>query len=173
MSSFQSVLETQRGRELAERLARIRPHGKRRKDWWTRERILAFLRSAGRCEYCGDDLICSRAAFFGAEWDHIVPRDRGGEHAPCGRKNQSQCFHVTDAEEFERNIAVACPKCNSAKSNRLPEQTNVRALLAEQDASKRIERLSPWVQRLRNECRAMEEFEILRELTEMARCRTD
>ncbi|WP_208028005.1 HNH endonuclease [Rhabdothermincola sediminis] len=57
-----------------------------------------FLRDGGVCQYCG------RKA---DSIDHVVPRSRGGSHA-------------------WENVVAACGRCNSAKRDRLLEETSMR-----------------------------------------------
>lgn len=56
--------------------------------------MLPKLPLGASCAYCGQPAI---------GWDHIVPRSRGGSNTP-------------------ENLAPACRKCNSSKSNRTPEE---------------------------------------------------
>lgn len=57
-----------------------------------------FLRDGGRCQYC------SRRA---ESIDHVVPRSRGGTHS-------------------WDNVVAACRRCNTAKRDRLLEETTMR-----------------------------------------------
>ncbi|MEJ5253816.1 MAG: HNH endonuclease [Acidimicrobiales bacterium] len=57
-----------------------------------------FLRDGGLCQYCG------RKA---DSIDHVVPRSRGGRHT-------------------WDNVVAACARCNSAKRDRLLEETSMR-----------------------------------------------
>lgn len=57
-----------------------------------------FLRDGGLCQYCG------RKA---DSIDHVVPRSRGGRH-------------------IWENVVAACARCNSAKRDRLIEETSMR-----------------------------------------------
>ncbi|MCB1250226.1 MAG: HNH endonuclease [Acidimicrobiales bacterium] len=61
-------------------------------------RRAVFLRDGGRCQYCG-----RRAESI----DHVVPRSRGGAHS-------------------WDNVVAACRRCNSAKRDRLLEETTMR-----------------------------------------------
>lgn len=62
---------------------------------------LIFVRAKGRCEYCGAELIHDRIAFDSVQFDHIVPKSKGGSD---------------DAE----NIAFTCKVCNTTKTTFLP-----------------------------------------------------
>lgn len=61
-------------------------------------RRAVFLRDGGRCQYCG-----RRAESI----DHVVPRSRGGTHT-------------------WDNVVAACRRCNSAKRDRMLEETTMR-----------------------------------------------
>jgi 5-methylcytosine-specific restriction endonuclease McrA len=61
-------------------------------------RRAVFLRDGGRCQYCG-----AKAESI----DHVIPRSRGGEHT-------------------WENVVAACERCNSAKRDRLLEDTSMR-----------------------------------------------
>ncbi len=61
-------------------------------------RRAVFLRDGGRCQYCG-----AKAESI----DHVIPRSRGGEHT-------------------WENVVAACERCNSAKRDRLLEDTPMR-----------------------------------------------
>jgi len=61
-------------------------------------RRAVFLRDGGRCQYCG-----AKAESI----DHVIPRSRGGEHT-------------------WENVVAACERCNSAKRDRLLEDTTMR-----------------------------------------------
>jgi 5-methylcytosine-specific restriction endonuclease McrA len=61
-------------------------------------RRAVFLRDGGRCQYCG-----GKAESI----DHVIPRSRGGEHT-------------------WENVVAACERCNSAKRDRLLEDTPMR-----------------------------------------------
>jgi hypothetical protein len=90
-------------------------------DGWATERAkvgpIVFARDGGLCTYCGssDDPTI----------DHIVPRVRGGDHE----------LH---------NLTTACRPCNSAKSDRTPEEwVNRPARCVAYAASKAITMESP------------------------------
>jgi 5-methylcytosine-specific restriction endonuclease McrA len=61
-------------------------------------RRAVFLRDGGRCQYCG-----AKAESI----DHVIPRSRGGEHT-------------------WENVVAACERCNSAKRDRLLEDTSMQ-----------------------------------------------
>jgi 5-methylcytosine-specific restriction endonuclease McrA len=56
-----------------------------------------FDRANGYCEYCGQDLLISRAAYASAQVDHVLGRAAGGGHSP-------------------ENLRLACSQCNSSLS---------------------------------------------------------
>ena len=58
---------------------------------------LVFNRANGYCEYCGQDLLISRAAYASAQVDHVLGRSVGGMHNP-------------------ENLRLACSQCNSSLS---------------------------------------------------------
>jgi 5-methylcytosine-specific restriction endonuclease McrA len=60
-----------------------------------------FVRAKGCCEYCGAELIHDRIAFDSVQFDHIVPKSKGGSDDP-------------------ENIAFACKVCNTAKNTYMP-----------------------------------------------------
>ena len=60
------------------------------------DRRKVYDRDKGRCHLCK-----KRVSFKRMHLDHVIPLSRNGEHS-------------------YRNIKVACPKCNSKKSNKLP-----------------------------------------------------
>ena len=61
-------------------------------------RRAVFLRDGGRCQYCG-----TKAESI----DHVIPRSRGGEHT-------------------WENVVAACSRCNTAKRDRMLEETQMR-----------------------------------------------
>lgn len=58
---------------------------------------MVFDRANGYCEYCGEDLLISRAAYASAQVDHVLGRSVGGMHNP-------------------ENLRLACSQCNSSLS---------------------------------------------------------
>jgi 5-methylcytosine-specific restriction endonuclease McrA len=56
-----------------------------------------FDRAKGYCEYCGEDLLISRAAYASAQVDHVLARAKDGE------------------DKIE-NLRLACSLCNSSLS---------------------------------------------------------
>jgi 5-methylcytosine-specific restriction endonuclease McrA len=56
-----------------------------------------FDRANGYCEYCGEDLLISRATYASAQVDHISGRAVGGGDNP-------------------ENLRLACSECNSSLS---------------------------------------------------------
>ncbi len=60
-----------------------------------RKKEVAYLRTDGKCAYCGGAFSLSRLTI-----DHIVPLSKGGSW-----RNE--------------NITVACDSCNQAKGNKL------------------------------------------------------
>lgn len=65
-------------------------------DTWAATCRLVVARAVGRCEYCRMHQSLQGATFH---IEHIVPQSAGGSDAPD-------------------NLALACPACNLAKSNR-------------------------------------------------------
>lgn len=155
MRSADEVLSSPRGKELASFLGRLR------KPWGDVE-VRALLRARGYCEYCGADVVSSLEALAGSRSDHIVPYGSDGEHeekGPWAGKRE---------EVFERNIAVACWKCNSLKGAELGPGVKAKDLLALK-REQRVDRIRPWVQELRRDARVVEEFAAFRELVELVR----
>ena len=58
---------------------------------------MVFDLANGYCEYCGQDLLISRAAYASAQVDHVLGRAIGGGHSP-------------------ENLRLACSQCNSSLS---------------------------------------------------------
>lgn len=56
-----------------------------------------LVRDNGHCQYCGQDLLISRAAFGGAQVDHVNAVANGGQ------------------DELE-NLRLACSMCNGSLS---------------------------------------------------------
>jgi hypothetical protein len=71
-----------------------------------------FDRANGYCEYCGEDLLISRAAYASAQVDHVLGRAEGGLHGL-------------------ENLRLACSQCNSSLSryNRLQTFEERKALV--------------------------------------------
>jgi 5-methylcytosine-specific restriction endonuclease McrA len=67
-------------------------------------RINIYGRDKYRCQYCGTKVTLAEGTY-----DHVVPRAQGGR------------------TEWT-NIVTACSDCNSRKSNRTPEQANMKLL---------------------------------------------
>lgn len=63
-----------------------------------------WARDRGRCQYCGQQV--PRNSYT---YDHVIPKSRGGK---------------TSWE----NIVTACSLCNARKSNRTPQEANMRLL---------------------------------------------
>jgi 5-methylcytosine-specific restriction endonuclease McrA len=74
----------------------------RRKIRFTRRNL--FERDRYTCQYCGKKLPSGELTL-----DHVIPRCRGGRST-------------------WENLAVACVKCNSRKSNRLPQEAEMKIL---------------------------------------------
>lgn len=62
---------------------------------------LIFVRAEGRCEYCDLELIHNRITWDAVQFDHIIPKSKGGD----------------DSEE---NLALACKPCNNQKMTFIP-----------------------------------------------------
>ena len=56
-----------------------------------------FVRDNGYCQYCGEDLLISRATYGGAQVDHILAVANNGQDEP-------------------ENLRLACSTCNSSLS---------------------------------------------------------
>ncbi len=119
---------------------------------WTEERIESYIRARGYCEYCGADVLSSPEAFWGSDWDHILPKKHGGEKS-----------------DFDANIAVACRKCNELKGAQLPEDVTSEQM-KKMKRRARIETVRPMVADWRQRERFIETHSAFRELVEMKRC---
>jgi 5-methylcytosine-specific restriction endonuclease McrA len=60
---------------------------------WERTKREVFERYNGYCQYCGQDLLLSRATYGGHHIDHVVARAKGGK------------------DDLE-NLKLACATCN-------------------------------------------------------------
>lgn len=67
-------------------------------------RINVFTRDGFRCQYCGE-----RRAMSELNYDHVVPRVRGGKTA-------------------WENIVTSCYACNDRKGSRTPEEAGMKLL---------------------------------------------
>lgn len=152
MRSVDETLSSPRGKNLASFLGRLRKP-------WDEIGVRALLRARGYCEYCGADVLRSPEAFGGSQWDHIVPESRRGEHENSGMQRR---------EVFDRNVGVACWKCNHLKRGELPRDVDAKDLLA-LPREQRVDRIRPWVQELRRHAGVVEEFAAFRELVELVR----
>jgi len=68
---------------------------------------VVFVRAQGRCEYCDSELIHNRITWDSIQFDHILPKSKGGD----------------DSDE---NLALACKPCNNQKMTFVPNG-NTRA----------------------------------------------
>lgn len=66
---------------------------------------VVFVRAEGRCEYCNTEMIHDRIAWDAVQFDHIIPKSKGGS-------------------DDEENLALACKVCNNAKMTFLPTGSN-------------------------------------------------
>ena len=75
---------------------------------------MVFDRANGYCEYCGEDLLISRATYASAQVDHVLARAKGGGNDP-------------------ENLRLACSQCNSSLSrhNHLTTFEGRKALVAD------------------------------------------
>ena len=146
-SPYEAILGSPRGKTLVEFLGQVRKP-------WTKEHIETVLRAQGYCEYCGADLLASPEAFWSSEWEHIIPRARGGEDC------------------FETNIALACRTCNNCKGAELPEklQKLTEEQIRQMTREERLRLVRPLVWEYRNQAQIVEAFEAFRGLVEMVRC---
>ncbi len=83
---------------------------------FSRELAVAFIRSKGRCEYCGADLLMNRQGYASAELDHLLPKSTYRRYA-----------------SDPRNLVLACRTCNGVKRDAviLGEGENAEDCLAE------------------------------------------
>lgn len=90
-----------------------------------------FVRDNGHCQYCGEDLLLSRATFAGAQVDHVV-----------AVANQGQ--------DVLENLKLACPTCNGTLSryNHLTTFEERKALI-EQKLVIHNRNYDEWVSKLR------------------------
>jgi len=63
---------------------------------------IVFVRANGKCEYCDSDLIHDRIAWDSVQFDHVIPKSKGGD-------------------DEESNLALSCKICNNAKMTFYPE----------------------------------------------------
>jgi 5-methylcytosine-specific restriction endonuclease McrA len=91
-----------------------------------------FERDNGHCQYCGADLLVSRAAFSSAQVDHVHAVAAGGE-----------------LEKLE-NLKLACAICNGSLS-RHNHLTTFEARKAVMDEKNKVHEVNfqKWVERLR------------------------
>ena len=80
---------------------------------------IVFNRANGYCEYCGQDLLISRAAYASAQVDHVLGSPVGGLHGP-------------------ENLRLACSQCNSSLSryNHLTNFGERKAIALQKDQRK-------------------------------------
>lgn len=62
---------------------------------------IVFVRAKGCCEYCGEQLMHDRIKWDSVQFDHIIPKSKGG---------------TNDHE----NLALSCKVCNNAKMTYVP-----------------------------------------------------
>lgn len=112
---------------------------------YTVEQVRVVLRAKGRCEYCGADVIASQEAWYGSDWDHIIP-------------------HRFGRDDGSGNIALACRSCNSLKSDDLPEsgEQELRKLSRE----RRVALIRPWLKLRREQAGVTKEYKAFKELVE-------
>lgn len=154
--SIEEIVNTMPGKEWANQLKQL-PNS------WEDHQIKILLRSKGYCEYCGTDIMASPDSFWAAQWDHIVPSAKGGE---CENKNAINKKPIR--EVFQFNIAHCCKKCNSVKTDRLPDNIEFKDL-ASKSPEERIKTLKSWVIGLRENKRIEQEYHIARQLMALIR----
>ncbi|MDD3763386.1 MAG: HNH endonuclease signature motif containing protein [Nevskiales bacterium] len=66
---------------------------------------IVFVRANGKCEYCDSDLIQDRIAWDSVQFDHVIPKSKGGD-------------------DEEGNLALSCKVCNNAKMTFYPQGSN-------------------------------------------------
>lgn len=72
---------------------------------YSRRDAVVFVRAKGRCEYCGSELMHNRITWDSVQFDHIIPKSKGGE-------------------DNEENLALACKPCNNQKMTFIPSGNN-------------------------------------------------
>lgn len=96
------LVEVRRRRALQVRLLPVDPQAQERLPHRGMHRQHVLERDQGLCRYCGDSAI---------EFDHVVPRSRGGtDHAD--------------------NVVCACQPCNQRKGARTPDEAGMVLLPA-------------------------------------------
>jgi hypothetical protein len=90
-----------------------------------------FVRDNGYCQYCGEDLLISRATFAGAQVDHVLAVANGGQ-------------------DLLENLKLACPTCNGTLScsNHVTTFEERKALI-EQKLVVHNKNYQEWVSKLR------------------------
>jgi len=78
---------------------------------YSRRDETVFVRAKGCCEYCDVNLIHNRIAWDSIQFDHIIPKSKGGG-------------------EEDENLALSCKVCNNAKMVFIPEGDTRRERIA-------------------------------------------
>ncbi len=121
---------------------------------WTKEAIEIMLRANGYCEYCGADIVGSPEVFWSCQYDHVLPKDHGGE------------------EDYGLNKVLACAKCNSIKRKRLPPDVT-KDEMKSMELPDRIAAVRPMVLELRRKQRLIEIYANFREVLELRRAQSN
>jgi len=109
---------------------------------WTADQIEIVVRSQGRCEYCGVELVSNEHAFWASQWEHIVPQKLGG------------------GEDVE-NLASAWMKCNSIKGDQVPLPIEDSVAL---ERTEKVKVVGRWLIAVRRERKVVEVVEAFRVL---------
>lgn len=85
-------------------VVRVLKHFKREKIKIKFSRLNIYARDHFQCQYCGERFMSEDLTF-----DHVIPQSRGGK-------------------TIWENICACCVICNHAKSNRTPEEADMKLL---------------------------------------------
>ncbi|MFC1654165.1 HNH endonuclease [Myxococcota bacterium] len=95
---------------------------------WPQSNIDIYLRDKCRCQYCGADGLESLDAYTHLVGDHVIPRDMNGEEDP------------------NKNIVVACARCNGLKGSKLPVPPEE---LIPKSRQERVNKIKSWLEERR------------------------
>jgi 5-methylcytosine-specific restriction endonuclease McrA len=99
---------------------------------WEKTKREVFERAEGYCQYCGQDLLLSRATYGGHHIDHVMARAKSGSSGI-------------------ENLKLACATCNLG----LSKQNDLKSFEARKEyINKRIiDYHEPWFQELKSKLR--------------------